>query len=53
MAYSSELDAKKTLRTFAWASFLNDLGSDMIYPIWPIFVKTVLNAPSLMRLLQY
>lgn len=35
----------KTVRTFAWASFLNDLGSDMIYPIWPLFVTGVLGAP--------
>ncbi len=32
------------IRTFAAASFLNDFGSDMIYPIWPIFVTTVLGA---------
>ncbi|MDI6802033.1 MAG: MFS transporter [Thermodesulfovibrionales bacterium] len=36
--------AKKTVRTFALASFLNDLGSDMIYPIWPLFVTSVLGA---------
>ena len=35
---------KKTIRTLAWASFLNDLGSDMIYPIWPLFVTTVMGA---------
>lgn len=35
----------KTIKTFAWASFLNDFGSDMIYPIWPLFVTTVLGAP--------
>jgi len=35
---------KKTIRTFAWASFLNDLGSDMIYPVWPLFVTMILNA---------
>lgn len=35
---------RKTVRTFALASFLNDLGSDMIYPIWPLFVTTVLGA---------
>ena len=35
---------KKTIRTLAWASFLNDLGSDMIYPIWPVFVTTVMGA---------
>jgi len=33
----------KTVRTFALASFLNDLGSDMIYPVWPLFVTTVLG----------
>lgn len=37
-------DAKKTIRIFALASFLNDLGSDMIYPVWPLFVRTVLGA---------
>ncbi len=35
---------KKTIRTFLWASFLNDMGSDMIYPVWPLFVTTVLKA---------
>lgn len=37
-------EKKSTLRTFAWASFLNDLGSDMIYPIWPLFVTSILGA---------
>ena len=37
-------DRAKTIRTFALASFLNDLGSDIIYPIWPLFVTTVLKA---------
>jgi len=36
--------SQKTVKTFAAASFLNDMGSDMIYPIWPIFVTTVLGA---------
>src|SRR3989339_958047 len=35
---------KKTIRIFAWGSFLNDLGSDIIYPIWPLFVTSVLGA---------
>ncbi len=43
MAESSD-SPKKTVRTFAAASFLNDLGSDIIYPIWPIFVTEVLKA---------
>ncbi|MBI4439838.1 MFS transporter [Candidatus Woesearchaeota archaeon] len=38
------MNEKKTVRVFAWASFLNDLGSDMIYPFWPFFVTTVLGA---------
>jgi len=37
-------ETRKTIHTFAIASFLNDLGSDMIYPIWPLFVTSVLNA---------
>ncbi len=36
--------SKKTIRIFAAASFLNDLGSDIIYPVWPLFVTTVLKA---------
>lgn len=32
------------MRTFATASFLNDMGSDIIYPIWPLFVTQVLKA---------
>ncbi len=36
--------ARKTVRAFAAASFFNDLGSDMIYPIWPLFVTVYLGA---------
>jgi len=36
-------ESKKTIWTFAIASFLNDLGSDIIYPIWPFFVTTILK----------
>jgi MFS family permease len=39
-----EREKKKTIRTFAAASFLNDMGSDIIYPVWPIFVTTILKA---------
>lgn len=35
---------KKIVNVFALASFLNDFGSDMIYPIWPLFVTKILNA---------
>ncbi len=35
---------KKELHTFALASFLNDFGSDIIYPVWPLFVTTFAGA---------
>jgi MFS family permease len=37
-------ETKRTIRTFAIASFLNDMGSDIINPIWPLFVTQVLKA---------
>ncbi len=37
-------ETRKTIRIFAWASFLNDMGSDIIYPIWPLFVTEILKA---------
>jgi sugar phosphate permease len=40
----SSRKAEKSVRVFAWASFLNDLGSDMIYPVWPLFVTSFLGA---------
>jgi len=39
-----EKESKRTLKIFAWASFFNDMGSDMIYPVWPLFVTEVLKA---------
>jgi len=41
---SNNKDAQKKIKTFAWASFLNDLGADMIFPIWPIFITSILGA---------
>jgi MFS family permease len=40
----SEEKGKSTVRTFSFASFLNDFGSDMIYPVWPLFVTIMLGA---------
>lgn len=37
-------EKRKTIWVLAIASFLNDFGSDAIYPIWPLFVTTVLGA---------
>ena len=41
---NSSSEEKKVIRIFALASFLNDFGSDMIYPVWPLFVTEVLKA---------
>jgi MFS family permease len=35
---------RRSLRVFALASFFNDMGSDMIYPVWPLFLTIVLKA---------
>lgn len=37
-------EPKKVLKIFGWASFLNDFGSDIIFPLWPIFLTSVLGA---------
>jgi len=43
--YSMEEKKKKnTVKALTLASFLNDFGSDAIYPVWPIFVTTILGA---------
>ena len=39
-----EKNSKLKIRILGIASFLNDLGSDMIYPVWPLFVRA-LGAP--------
>ncbi len=39
-----EVEAKRTVRTFAAVSFLHDMGSDMVFPVWPLFLRNVLNA---------
>ena len=44
MTEKSKEENKRSIRAFAWASFLNDLGSDMIYPVWPLFVTSVMGA---------
>lgn len=41
---TNEKESKKNVRAFAAASFFNDMGSDMIYPIWPLFLTQVLGA---------
>lgn len=43
--YNKKNDTKRTVASFAAASGLNDVGSDMVRPFWPIFVTQVLGAP--------
>jgi MFS family permease len=38
MTENSPSDNRRLLSIFSTASFMNDFGSDMIYPIWPLFV---------------
>jgi MFS family permease len=39
-----EESANHVIGAFSAASFLNDLGSDMIFPIWPLFVTALPGA---------
>jgi len=43
-AVTKKAETRRTMRTFAAASFLNDMGSDIVYPLWPLFVTQVLKA---------
>ncbi len=36
---------RKTVIKFATASALNDIGSEIVRPFWPVFVTSVLGAP--------
>jgi MFS family permease len=38
-----QTESKKTIRTFALASFLNDFGADMVHSLWPIFLTQTLG----------
>ena len=40
----AQKETGRRLKVFALASFLNDFGSDMIYPIWPLFLEIILGA---------
>lgn len=40
----TQKEAKRTVRVFALASFLHDLGADMIFSVWPLFLTGVLGA---------
>lgn len=44
MTEKPEEENKRSILAFACASFLNDFGSDMIYPVWPLFVTSVMGA---------
>jgi len=36
-------ESRKVITVFSLASFLNDFGSDMIYPVWPLFLTSFLG----------
>jgi len=36
-------DERRVVITFSVASFLNDLGSNIVHPLWPMFVTSVLG----------
>jgi MFS family permease len=41
---SAPAETRRVVRVFAWASFLHDAGSDMVFAVWPLFVRNVLGA---------
>jgi len=41
---SQQNEEKKIVSTFSFASFLHDMGSDMVYAVWPLFLTNVLGA---------
>jgi len=41
---NSEKKERRVIGVFAAASFLNDFGSDVIYPLWPLFVTVFMGA---------
>lgn len=43
---SPDISNRKVLKVFSAASFLNDLGSDMLQPVWPFFVTQVIGAST-------
>ena len=42
-AHSSERRLPRNVRVLGWASFLNDVASEMVYPLLPQFILTVLG----------
>src|SRR4030043_1909114 len=38
------LGLSKNVRTLGWVSLFNDIASEMIYPLLPLFLNTVLGA---------
>jgi len=40
----SEKESSRTVRVFAASSFFHDVGSDMVFSVWPLFLRNVLGA---------
>ena len=45
-AGTGRLGLSRNVRVLGWVSFFNDVASEMLYPIVPIFLTTVLQAPA-------
>ncbi len=43
-SFPEEGKSGRTIRTLGFASFFNDLGANMIHPVWPLFLTGVLGA---------
>jgi MFS family permease len=41
---TEKLNETNSVKLFGFSSMLNDLGANMIYPVWPLFLTTVLGA---------
>ncbi len=37
-------EANRTVRVFALTSFLHDVGAEMVFSVWPLYVRNVLGA---------
>lgn len=46
MEHRDFVRAHPTVRSLGWVSLFTDLSSEMVYPITPVFLTTVLGAPA-------
>ncbi|HYV15950.1 MAG TPA: MFS transporter [Conexibacter sp.] len=39
-------DLPRNVRVLSWVSFFQDAASELLYPIWPLFITVTLGAPA-------